>query len=117
MAALLPITGTVSVSLMGCEAIGLGTFSIPADATLDPQTGITTLEATPNAKIITAMAEALREAADQILATIPDATVETFTTAGPFLYCPTCTAGLEDGDDSMTISHGPNGQHIADQRY
>ena len=76
MAALLPITGTVSVTLDGCEATALGTFSIPAAVSLDAKTGITTLEAAPYDTVVAAMAEALRSAADQILATLPNAVVQ-----------------------------------------
>ena len=77
MAAMLPITGTVSISLAGSEALGLGTFSIPTSVGLDAKTGIATLEAASDDTIITAMAEALRSAADQILATLPSVAAET----------------------------------------
>ena len=117
MAVMPPITGTVSVGFDGSETQAVGTFSLPVRATLDPETGLANVEGVTDSSIIFAMVAALQGAAAQLLDTLPTATVETAATAGPFTYCPTCTAALEDDDDSMTISHGPNGQHIADQRY
>ena len=117
MAAMLPITGTVSVGFDGSETQAVGTFSIPVLSTFDPETGLMHLEGVTDSTMIFAMVAALQGAATQLLDTLPTATVETADTAGPFNYCPTCTAALEDDDDSMTVSHGPNGQHIADQRY
>ena len=111
MAAMLPITGTVSISLAGSEALGLGTFSIPVTATTDPSTGMVSLEAATDESIITAMAEALRSAADQILATIPNAVAQTIAT------CPTCGAELGVMDSSITIEHGRDGGHIENHRY
>ena len=111
MAAMLPITGTVSISLAGSEALGLGTFSIPTSVSLDAGTGIATLEAASADTIITAMAEALRAAADQILARIPNAIVETIA------VCPTCDAELGVMNSSITIEHGLNGGHIESGRY
>ena len=111
MAAMLPITGTVSISLAGSEALGLGTFSIPTSVSLDAGTGIATLEAASADTIITAMAEALRAAADQILARIPNAIVETIA------VCPTCDAELGVMNTSITIEHGLAGGHIESGRY
>ena len=111
MAAMQPITGTVSVSLAGSEALGLGTFSIPTSVGLDFKTGITTLEAASDDTIITAMAEALRDAADQILATLPTAVAETIA------VCPTCDAELGVMNSSITIGHGLAGGHIENGRY
>ena len=111
MAAMLPITGTVSISLAGSEALGLGTFSIPISVSLDAKTGITTLEAASDDTIITAMAEALRSAADQILATIPNAVAQTIA------VCPTCDADLGVMNSSITIGHGRDGGHIENHRY
>jgi len=73
MAALLPITGTVSVSLDGCEAVALGMFSVPVTAVHDEATGLLHVEAATDDAIKTAMVEALRSAADQILAALPSA--------------------------------------------
>ena len=111
MAALLPITGTVCVSIAGSEALGLGTFSIPAAVSLDAKTGIATLEAATDDTIVAAMAEALRSAADQILATLPTAVAETIA------VCPPCGAELGVKDASITIEHGLNGGHIENHRY
>ena len=111
MAALLPITGTVSVSLDGSEAIGLGSFSIPVNATLDAETGMVSLKGATNEELMTAMAGALRSAADQILATIQAAKVEIIA------VCPTCDARLGVQDTSTTIEHGLDGGHIEIRRY
>lgn len=111
MAALLPITGTVSVTFDGCEATALGTFSVPVTTGVDAATGIHHLVAATDEAIITAMAEALRSAADQILATLPTAVAETIA------VCPTCGVELGVMDASITIEHGLNGGHIENHRY
>ena len=111
MAALLPITGTVSISLAGSEALGLGTFSIPTSVSTDAVTGMVNLDAATDETIITAMAEALRDAADQILATLPTAVAETIA------VCPTCDAELGLMNSSITIEHGLAGGHIESGRY
>lgn len=76
MAALLPITGTVSVSLNGMDAQAVGTFSVPVAATLDAETGLMHVEGATSSAIIFAMVAALQGAADEMLATIQPATVE-----------------------------------------
>jgi hypothetical protein len=111
MAALLPITGTVSVTFDGCEATALGTFSIPVTTSIDAATGIHHLAAATDEAIITAMAEALRSTADQILATLPTAVAETIA------VCPTCGFALGVMDASITIEHDLNGGHIENHRY
>ncbi|TFD09809.1 hypothetical protein E3T26_14370 [Cryobacterium sp. TMT1-21] len=111
MVALLPIEGTVSVTLDGSEAIGLGMFSIPVNATLDAETGMVSLKGVTNEEIMTAMAGALRSAADQILATLQTVKAEIIA------VCPTCDAHLGVQDASTTIEHGLNGGHIESRRY
>ncbi|TFD47579.1 hypothetical protein E3T46_17455 [Cryobacterium sp. Hh11] len=111
MAALLPITGTVSVGFDGMETQALGSFSIPVHMTMDGETGTVHLEAATNASVISAMVAALMGAADELLATIPAATVETIA------VCPTCSAELGVADPTTTIEHAQGGAHIVNPRY
>ncbi|WP_104128224.1 hypothetical protein [Cryobacterium sp. Y57] len=76
MAAMLPITGTVSVGFDGRETQAVGTFSIPVRMTMDTETGLAHVEGATDSSIIFAMVAALQGAADELLATIQPATVE-----------------------------------------
>ena len=112
MAALLPITGTVSIGFDGMETHSAGAFSIPVRTTLDPETGFAHLDAAPHGSgFITAMVTALRGAANELLTTIPNAVAQTIA------VCPTCDAELGVMNSSITIEHGRDGGHIEDHRY
>ena len=111
MAALQPITGTVSIGFDGSETRTLGSFSIPVHMTMDGATGTVHLEGATNASVVSAMVAALMGAADELLATIPAATVEIIA------VCPTCSAELGVADPTTTIEHGLNGGHIENHRY
>lgn len=111
MAAMLPITGTVSFGFDGRETQAVGTFSIPVSATMDPETGLVHLDGVTDSSIIFAMVTALQGAADELLATLPTVKAETIGA------CTTCSAELGVADASTTIEHGEDGRHIMDQRY
>jgi hypothetical protein len=111
MAALLPITGTVSVGFDGMDAQSVGTFSVPVTMTLDTETGRMQVEPVADSSVIFAMVAALQGAADELLATIQTATAETIA------FCPTCDAPAAVSHTSITIEHGPNGHHIVNDHY
>jgi len=115
MAAVQPITGTVSVGFDGGTGISVGRFSVPVEVTIDGNrhdaTVIAHLEAAPRAAVVAAMITALREAADKMLASLPVVKAETIA------VCPTCDAELGVADASITIEHAEHGAHIENHRY
>ena len=115
MAALLPITGTVSVGLDGGTGHTIARFSVPVRVTFDGNTHdgtvIAHLEAAPREAVVAAMGTALREAADELLAMM------TLVKAETIAVCPTWSAELGVADASITIEHAQGGAHIENHRY
>lgn len=71
------ISGTISVGIDGHDQIAVATFEVPVTTTLDPDTGGAVLTAAPHDAVIAAAAAALKDAAEELLATLPSAEVTT----------------------------------------
>lgn len=71
------IKGTVQIALEGHPASAVGEFEVPITVEFDAKTSTATLSAAPDAALRAAAAAALNRAADELLAGIPAAEVET----------------------------------------